>query len=90
MARTRPALDTGAPKANREEMIMDRLAVASSNIAEIGYDPDTETLEVMFHHGGVYQYYNVPAFMYERLMQAGSVGIFFNSEIKGHYPETRV
>lgn len=66
---------------------MERQAVSSSNIASIGYDPDSETLEVEFLKSGrVYQYSNVPLFMYERLMQAPSVGIFFNAEIKDSYP----
>ena len=69
---------------------MERAAVTSGNLAEVGYDPETETLEVMFRHGGVYQYYNLPLIIYERLMQADSLGKFFNSEIKGRYPEARV
>lgn len=69
---------------------MDRQSVASSNLAEVGYDSDLETLEVEFKSGGIYQYFNVPAFMYERLMSADSLGRFFNAEIKGHYPEAKV
>ncbi|SNT35760.1 KTSC domain-containing protein [[Luteovulum] sphaeroides subsp. megalophilum] len=69
---------------------MDRQSVASSNLAEVGYDSDLETLEVQFKSGGIYQYFNVPAFMYERLMSADSLGRFFNAEIKGHYPEAKV
>ncbi len=69
---------------------MDRPSVASSNLAEVGYDSDLETLEVQFKSGGIYQYFNVPAFMYERLMSAESIGRFFNAEIKGHYPEAKV
>ncbi len=69
---------------------MDRQSVASSNLAEVGYDSDLETLEIQFKSGGVYQYFNVPAFMYERLMSADSLGRFFNAEIKGHYPEAKV
>lgn len=69
---------------------MDRQSAASSNLAEVGYDSDLETLEVQFKSGGIYQYFNVPAFMYERLMSADSLGRFFNAEIKGHYPEAKV
>lgn len=69
---------------------MDRQSVASSNLAEVGYDLDLETLEVQFKSGGIYQYFNVPAFMYERLMSADLLGRFFNAEIKGHYPEAKV
>ena len=69
---------------------MERQPVTSSNLAEVGYDPELETLEVQFRHGSVYQYFNVPAFMYERLMSADSLGRFFNAEIKGHYPEAKI
>lgn len=69
---------------------MERQPVASNNLAEIGYDRELETLEVQFTHGGVYQYFNVPAFMYERLLTADSLGRFFNAEIKGHYPEAKL
>jgi hypothetical protein len=50
------------------------------------YDPQSETLEVEFNNGRIYQYYNVPLFMYERLMEAPSMGRFFNMEIKPAYP----
>ena len=68
---------------------MDRTPVSSSSMAEVGYDSSTETLEVLFHGGNVYQYFNVPAIVHERLMEASSVGKFFNSEIKGRFPESR-
>lgn len=65
---------------------MDRQTVSSSNIASVGYDPDTETLEVEFlKNGRIYQYYNVPEFMFERLLEAPSVGVFFNAEIKNDF-----
>lgn len=65
---------------------MEREPVISSNIASIGYEPESETLEVEFKTSGIYQYFNVPAFMHERLMAADSVGKFFNAEIKEAYP----
>lgn len=69
---------------------MDRTAVTSESIAEIGYDPEFEILEIMFRNGRVYQYLNFPQFMYERFQQADSFGRFFNADIKGRYPESRV
>lgn len=65
---------------------MEREPVTSTNIASIGYEPDTETLEVEFKTSGTYHYLNVPSFMHERLMTADSVGTFFNAEIKKAYP----
>lgn len=65
---------------------MERQAVSSSNLASVGYEEHSETLEVEFlKNGKVYQYYNVPTFMHERLMSAPSVGTFFNAEIRDSY-----
>lgn len=65
---------------------MEREAVSSSNLASVGYDSNSETLEVEFlKTGKVYEYYNVPQFMYDRLMAAPSVGVFFNAEIRNAY-----
>ena len=68
---------------------MDRVPVVSSNISSIGYDVATQTLEVEFSTGIVYQYFDVPEPVYQQLMQAGSVGIFFNGNIKGSYRYAR-
>ena len=69
---------------------MQRYSVVSSNIAAIGYDPTTETLEVEFLSGSIYQYYNVPENMYDELMKEGSKGRFLNLYIKNAYPYSRV
>lgn len=64
---------------------MERQPVTSSNLASVGYDPDSETLEVEFLSGRVYEYYNVPQFIYDRLLEAPSLGQFFNYEIRDSY-----
>lgn len=69
---------------------MERYLVASSNLSSVGYDPETETLEVEFLNGSVYQYFNVPEIMYERLMQESSKGKFLNAYIKNAFPFSRV
>lgn len=69
---------------------MERASVSSSNLVSVGYDPESETLEVEFAKSGVYQYYNVPIFMHERLMLADSVGTFFNAEIRNAYPSSKL
>ena len=69
---------------------MQRYSVASSDIAAIGYDPVTETLEVEFLSGSIYQYYNVPENMYDQLMKGSSKGRFLNTYIKTAYPYSRV
>ena len=69
---------------------MQRYSVASSNIAAVGYDAATETLEVQFLNGSIYQYYNVPENMYDQLIKEGSKGRFLNAYIKNAYPYSRV
>lgn len=69
---------------------MERIQVESSNIASIGYDPDSETLEVEFLNGSAYQYYGVPNYHYNELMAASSHGIYLSSEIKGSYGYSKV
>ena len=69
---------------------MERESVDSSTILSIGYDPGSETLEVEFKNGGVYQYYNVPNNIHELLMQSASKGQFLHVNIKNSFPYSRV
>ncbi|WP_428408449.1 KTSC domain-containing protein [Hyphococcus sp.] len=69
---------------------MERYSVASSNIASIGYDTPSQTLEVEFLNGTIYQYYGVPQNLYDQLMQAGSKGRFLNTYIKNAFGYSRV
>jgi hypothetical protein len=59
--------------------------VESSMIAAIGYDADTQTLEVLFNSGKRYQYYDVPPEEYEGLMAAESKGRYMRSNITDVY-----
>ncbi len=69
---------------------MRRQTVVSSNIAEIGYDENSRTLEVLFNNGSVYQYFDVPPQIHAEIMQAGSVGQYLNANIKGNFRYARV
>lgn len=70
---------------------MNRTPIAnSSNIASIGYDPGTQTMEVEFTNGNVYQYFDVPQAVYEELMRAESAGRFLNAQVKGVYRYARL
>lgn len=61
---------------------MNRQSVTSSNLKSVGYDASSQTLEIEFHHGGIYEYYNVPSGIYEGLMNASSHGTYFDANIK--------
>lgn len=70
---------------------MTRTSVDSSNLRSVGYDAATSTLEVEFHSGGIYQYYSVPASVYNGLMSASSHGTYFDQHVKkGGYRYSRV
>jgi len=69
---------------------MRRDPVISSNIVSAGYEPVSETLEIEFANGGVYQYYNVPPSIYEQFLAAPSKGRFLISQIKDRFPYARV
>lgn len=61
---------------------MNRQNVKSSNLASVGYDAQTQTLEIEFLNGGIYQYFNVPNTVYTSLMAASSHGQYFDRYIK--------
>ncbi len=70
---------------------MNRTPVQSSNLASVGYDPSTSTLEVEFLNGRVYQYFGVPERVYHELMNAASKGSYLDQNIKkGNYPYAKV
>ena len=69
---------------------MQRYSVTSSNLASVGYDATTQTLEIEFLSRSIYQYYNVPENMYTQLRTAGSKGKFFHQYIRNAYPYSRI
>ena len=70
--------------------MIERYSVASSNIASIGYDADSDTLEIEFLNGSIYQYFGVPENLYNILMQESSKGRFLNTYIKNSFAFSRV
>jgi hypothetical protein len=69
---------------------MQREYISSSNIVSVGYDEASQTLEVEFRDGAVYQYYNVNQNMYSEFMQSSSKGQFLSYQIKNAFPYSRV
>lgn len=56
--------------------------VTSSNLAAVGYDPDSNQLFIQFLNGSMYMYSGVPQEVYDGIMSAGSKGSFFHHNIK--------
>ncbi len=69
---------------------MIRQNVISSDLKSVGYDPNISLLEIEFNRGGLYQYSNVPAMIYNGLMSASSHGIYFHRNIKNNYNTIRL
>lgn len=64
--------------------------VQSTDIAAVGYDPDTRQLAVEFKRspGKVYYYADVPSMVYADFLAAHSPGKYFHANIKGKYAFT--
>ena len=56
----------------------------SSNIAEIGYDYDNLTLEILFHNNSIYQYWPISPSGFEAFQKSESKGKFFFAHIKNN------
>ena len=69
---------------------MQRQPVDSSNLRSVGYDAEQQILEIEFKSGSVYQYFNVPATVYEALMSASSKGTYHSQWIKYSYRYAQV
>ena len=69
---------------------MDRQPVESSNIASVGYEADSMTLEVEFLSGAVYQYQGVPEYAFQEFLGSPSKGAYFSEFIRNVYSTVRV
>lgn len=69
---------------------MNRQSVNSSDLKSVGYDEETQTLEIEFRSGAIYEYYNVPQNIYDGLMSASSYGKYFNQNIRDNYQYSKV
>lgn len=64
---------------------MERTAVQSSNVAEIGYESNSMILEVQFNKGEIYQYLDVPESTFIEFLHSDSKGRFLNLHIKPNF-----
>lgn len=64
---------------------MERIAVRSTEIALVGYEDKSSTLEITFRRGGVYHYFDVTPEIYKNLVDSPSLGTYFSTEIKDKF-----
>ena len=69
---------------------MNHVAVKSSNIQSVAYDPSTRVLEVKFLSGKHYRYLDVGPKTHEALMAAESVGKHFGMHVRGQFKAEEV
>lgn len=63
-----------------------KLEVVSSQIKVLEYNTETNTLTVTFNQGKQYEYSDVSAEEFRKLVEADSIGRRFNLHFKGVYP----
>ena len=75
-------------------LIMDRAGIKSTNIVSVGWEQDEAgingLLEVEFKQGVVYQYTDVPEFIYKALLFAPSPGKYLLQNIAEVYDGQRI
>jgi hypothetical protein len=62
-----------------------RQEVQSSELRWVGYEESASLLEVEFHSGEIYRYSGVPARLVLELLEADSIGRFFNAHIRSKF-----
>lgn len=61
---------------------MKTIAVNSTTLRTVGYDAERQLLQIEFQNRSIYQYFGVPASVYEELLEAPSKGAYFNRSIR--------
>ena len=69
---------------------MDRNRVLSKLLKAVGYDANSGTLEVSFRNGGRFQFFAVPAFVYDRLQSAESKVTYIENRVRPHFKFRRL
>jgi len=86
--RVKPGHDIGEDGAISDEFRFIAMPyVQSSALEQLSYDEEAHTLCATFRETGrtcVYQ--DVPQEIYDSLLFADSLGAYFNSHIRGHFP----
>lgn len=66
------------------------VAVDSSDIRDVEYDPKSKILTIEFCSGGAYEYYDVPENIHGDLMRAESLGGYLAKNIKYEFRFKRI
>jgi hypothetical protein len=64
---------------------MQRMGLPSRSIRSAGYDAERQTLELEFSSGGVYEYFDVPASVYDWLLRVPNKGRYVTKMVSNRY-----
>ena len=64
---------------------MEFIKLGSTNLHSVGYRSEDSLLLVQFNNGAAYEYYDVPQYVYDDLLQAESKGKYFAQVIRNRY-----
>ena len=64
---------------------MKMIPVRSSAITAVGYDPVTRQMKIIFKQGRTYDFCGVPPDIYQNLMNAGSLGAYYDRVIRDRF-----
>ncbi len=69
---------------------MNSIPVQSSMMSCVGYDPESQVLQVTFRGSSTYEFFSVPERVFKALMSSSSKGRFFRASIKGAYQSAKM
>lgn len=67
-----------------------RVFLDSTALTSVWFSPETNTLEIEFRNGLIYEYLGVSCSLYEQLLAAPSKGGFLVHSIRNRFPHRRV
>jgi KTSC domain-containing protein len=69
---------------------MNRTAIASPGIAQVGYEEGSEILEIEFASGKIFQFFNVPLNLFNQLMDSSHKERYYETNILERFPYKRI
>lgn len=69
---------------------MEHKPVSSSNLESVGYDQKSQTMQIKFRNGGLYEYDGVPMHVYLGLVGASSPGNHFHHHVRPKYAGKKI
>lgn len=69
---------------------MEFIYIESSHISGAYYDESSATLYIQFKDGAIYEYYDVPEYVYDEFMSAESKGTYAHQNIYKNYRQQKI